>query len=146
MSLSPVTQEYTGKSPYFADLDEESSCLLVAVACFVEDLPQRAYALLDTASPWCILPPPIADRLGFDLTQGEEPTLLSTRFGTLVGRLERMALTFDASQGQPLTIQATCFLSADWPGPTVIGWKGCLEWMRFGFDTTAEAFYFAEGK
>jgi hypothetical protein len=140
-----VTQEYTGRSPYFADLDEDSSLLLVAVACFVEDLPQRAYALLDTASPWCILPPSVAARLGLDPASGEETTSLSTRFGTLVGRLERVSLTFDASEGQPLTIQATCFVSADWPGPMVIGWKGCLERIHFGFDTTLELFYFAAG-
>jgi hypothetical protein len=140
-----VIQEYTGKSPYFADPDEDSSRLLVAVACFVEDMPQRVYALLDTACPWCVLPPTMAARLGFDLTDGEETASLSTRFGTMVGRLERLLLTFDATEGQPLTIQATCFVSADWPGPMVIGWKGCLERTRFGFDTTPELFYFAEG-
>ena len=87
----------------------------------------------------------MAARLGFDLTHGEETTLLSTRFGTLAGRLERVSLTFDASEGRSLTIQATCLLSADWPGPMVIGWKGCLERMRFGFDTTEEVFYSAAG-
>lgn len=140
-----MTQEYTGSSPYFADLDEGTSLLLVAIACFVEDMSQRAYALLDTASPWCILPPPLAARLGFDLGDSEETTSLSTRLGTMVGRLHRVSLTFDASEGLPLTIQATCFLSADWPGPMVIGWKGCLERIRFGFDTAQEQFYFAEG-
>jgi hypothetical protein len=60
-----VTQEYTGASPYFADYDEGSSVLLVAVACYVENLPQRTYALLDTASPWCILPPAVAIRPGW---------------------------------------------------------------------------------
>jgi hypothetical protein len=140
-----VTQEYTGRSSYFADLDEDSSRLLVAVACFVEDMPQRTYALLDTTSPWCILPPSLAARLGFDLTDGEDATSLSTRFGTLIGRLERVSLTFDAGAGLPLTIQATCFISANWPGPVVVGWKGCLERIRFGFDTTLELFYFAEG-
>jgi hypothetical protein len=140
-----VTQEYTGKSPYFADLEEESSHLLVAVACFVEDLPQRTYALLDTASQWCILPPPVAAQLGFDPTNSEETIFFSTRFGTLTGRLERVSVTLDATEGQGLTIQATCFVSAEWSGPMVIGWKGCLERIRFGFDTTTEAFYFAEG-
>jgi hypothetical protein len=140
-----VTQEYTGSSPYFADLDEGSSLLLVAIACFIEDLSQRAYALLDTASPWCILPPSVAARLQLDLADGEEATPLSTRFGTLAGRLHRVSLTFDASEGRPLTIQATCFVSPDWPGPMVIGWKGCLERIRFGFDTTTELFYYAEG-
>jgi hypothetical protein len=140
-----VRQEYTGRSPYFADLNEGSSLLLVTVACFIEELPQRIYALLDTASPWCILPPSLAARLGLDLTTGEEATSLSTRFGTLVGRLERMSLTFDASEGRPLVVQATWFVSADWPGPMVVGWKGCLERIQFGFNTTLEMFYFAEG-
>jgi hypothetical protein len=66
-------------------------------------------------------------------------------FGTLTGRLERVSVTLDATEGQALTIQATCFVSAEWSGPRVIGWKGCLERIRFGFDTTTEAFYFAEG-
>jgi hypothetical protein len=140
-----VTQEYTGKSLYFADLEEEPSPLLVAAACFIEDLPQRTYALLDTASQWCILPPPLAAKIGFDPTSSEETISLSTRFGTLLGRLERVTVTLDAMEGQPLTIQATCFVSAEWPGPMVIGWKGCLERIRFGFDTTTETFYFAEG-
>jgi hypothetical protein len=130
-----VTQEYTGKSLYFADLEEEPSPLLVAAACFIEDLPQRTYALLDTASQWCILPPPLAAKIGFDPTSSEETISVSTRFGTLLGRLERVTVT----------IQATCFVSADWPGPMVIGWKGCLERIRFGFDTSTETFYFAEG-
>src|SRR5207253_2926417 len=73
-SQSSVTQEYTGKSPYFTDLDENSSRLLVAVVCFVEEIPQPVYALLDTVSPWCVLPPSVASRLGLDLTNGEETT------------------------------------------------------------------------
>jgi hypothetical protein len=140
-----VTHEYTGKSPYYSDREEGSTRLLVAVACFVENLPNSVYALLDTASQWCVLPPSVAARLGLDISDGEDTIPLSTRFGTLMGRLERVSLTFDAGEGQPLTLQTTCFVSAGWPGPMVIGWKGCLERIRFGFDTTAEAFYFAEG-
>jgi hypothetical protein len=82
---------------------------------------------------------------GLDLTGDEETTTLSTRFGPLGGRLERLSLTFDASEGRPLTVQATWFVSADWPGPMVVGWKGCLERIQFGFNTTLEMFYFAEG-
>jgi hypothetical protein len=87
----------------------------------------------------------VAARLGFDLANSDEMVSLSTRFGTLIGRLERVSVTFDAGEGQPLEIPATCFASADWPGPMVIGWKGCLERMKFGFDTASEEFYFAEG-
>jgi hypothetical protein len=32
----------------------------------------------------------------------------------------------------------------EWPGPMVLGWKGCLERIRFGFDPNVESFYFAD--
>ncbi len=44
-----------------------------------------------------------------------------------------------------MTIDATCFISADWPGSLVIGWRGGLERICFGFNTTEEGFYFAAG-
>jgi hypothetical protein len=49
---------------------------------------------------------------------------------------------FLATDGEPLSVDAICFTSESWPGPFVIGWKGCLERMRFGLDPSEEAFYF----
>lgn len=46
-------------------------------------------------------------------------------------------------KGKSMTVEATCFVSAAWPGPLVIGWKGCLERMRFALDPDDEFFYFA---
>jgi hypothetical protein len=83
--------------------------------------------------------------LGIELVEGEGDTFLSTRFGLMQGRLERISVTLDALEGDPLTIDATCFVSADWPGPMVIGWRGYLERINFGFNNTEEAFYFAPG-
>jgi hypothetical protein len=80
--------------------------------------------------------------VGFDLDVVETPVALSTRFGLFHGRLERVRVRFDATEGDALEQESTCFVSADWPGPLVIGWRGCLERMRFGFDSTEEAFYF----
>lgn len=44
-----MIQVYSGKAPYVTDHDERGQRLLVAVACFVEDLPGPCAALLDTA-------------------------------------------------------------------------------------------------
>jgi hypothetical protein len=140
-----VIQEYAGKCPYVTGRDEGGYRLLVAVACFVEGIPDQVYALLDTGSEWCVLPPSIAVRAGFGLIEEEAPVALSTRFGILHGRLERVSIRFDATEGQEMDQDATCFVSSEWPGPMVIGWSGCLERMRFGFDTTEEAFYFGSG-
>lgn len=38
---------------------------------------------------------------------------------------------------------ATCFLSPEWQSPMVIGWKTCLESMRFGLDPTQDLIYYA---
>jgi hypothetical protein len=138
-----VNQEYAGKSSYYPDHEEGASRLLVAVLCFVEQIQVPVYALLDTASEWCVLPPKLVAELGLDLNPSEEDLPLSTRFGVLYGRLERIRVRFDAEEGEPLEVLTTCFLGADWPGPMVIGWRGCLQWMRFGFDPAGDAFYFA---
>jgi hypothetical protein len=62
----------------------------------------------------------------------------------LSGRLERVPLSFVADIGVPLDVEASCFVSEEWPGPMVIGWKGCLDWIRFALDPSEDAFYFAE--
>jgi hypothetical protein len=48
---------------------------------------------------------------------------------------------YTSNQGR---IEATWFISPDWPGPLVLGWKGCLERLRFALDPTPEEewFYF----
>lgn len=140
-----MTQEYSGKVGYASDHEAFPFRLLVAVPCFVDSMGERVHALVDTASEWCVLPRLVADQLDLDPFASGETTSLSTRFGTLHGQLQRVLVTFDAAEGEPLTIDATCFVSAEWPGPMVIGWRGCLERMRFGFDTTEEAFYFGTG-
>jgi hypothetical protein len=88
------------------------------------------------------LPAFFAERLGIDAANEGEAAVLSTRLGTVSGQLIRVAVTFAATEGDPLTIDATCFVSPEWPGPMVIGWRGCLERMRFGFDPTEETSYF----
>jgi hypothetical protein len=99
--------------------------------------------LLDTASEWCVLTPTVALDLGYDLPN-EGDVRLHSRFGLLTGELIRLLVVFVADEGQPAEIEATWFLSPDWPGPLVIGWKGCLERMRSAFDPRESDFYFAE--
>jgi hypothetical protein len=57
--------------------------------------------------------------------------------------MEIIPSEFEADEGSPLAVEATWFVADGWPGPIVIGWKGCLERMRFALDPSADAFYFA---
>ena len=58
------------------------------------------------------------------------------------GRLIRLPLHIGALEGRDLALEATFFVSADWRGPVVLGWTGCLERFRFGVDPFKNRFYF----
>jgi hypothetical protein len=138
-----VNQSYPGRAKYLSNVDEPTGKLLVAVLCRVGVRTEKDAGLVDTATPWCILPPSIGVDLGYDPDQ-EGDALLHTRFGLLHGELIRLPVLFVADEGEPAEVEATWFLSADWPGPVVVGWSGCLERMRFAFDPRENDFYFAE--
>jgi aspartyl protease len=137
-----LLQTFTGRSRYRPDHTYEQFLLFVAVTCGVSDRPLDA--LLDTASQWCILSAWVASSLGFDLEAASPEARLSTRFGELRGRLERIPVYFVAEEGESVEVEATWFLSEGCIGPPVIGWKGCLERVRFALDPGEEQFYFAE--
>lgn len=105
---------------------------------------RRIDALIDTGSQWCLLPADLAADLGYEGRIEDSDTRLHTRFGVISGRLVRIPLLFRAEEGGDVSTEATWFVSADWPGPPVLGWKGCLERIRFALDPAEESFYFAE--
>ncbi len=137
-----LSQVYTGRSGYSADYTEGAHQLLVAVECLVGEY--SVHALLDTGSQWCVLPAKIAEVLDNADESSGPVERLHTRFGTFEGRLIRIPLAFVAEEGDTVDVDATWFVSPDWSGPAVIGWKGCLERLRFAIDPTLEHFYFGE--
>jgi hypothetical protein len=137
-----VIQVFTGRSSYRAGVETATGTLEVAVWCRPGIREEQDLAMVDSACPWCILPPSVAAELGYDL-DAEGSTRLHSRFGLATGELIRLPITFDADEGEALEVEATWFVSPDWPGPMVIGWRGCLERMRFTFDPGGDDFYFA---
>lgn len=141
-----LTLSCLGRTPYRAGYQSRTHPLIVAVECRVARLP-AVYGLLDTAAHWCLLPPTLAVRLDCELEPDPNVPPYSTRYGLLQGRLERLPLTFTAEEGEEVEIDATWFVSEQWPGPLVIGWTGCLERMPFALDPSPgeEWFYFGKG-
>lgn len=134
-------QEYEGRAGFHAELDADGRALLVAVECLIGGYPNAIHALLDTAAQWCLLPLALAETVD----PGERLTdiLLHTRFGLLRGGLYRLPVLFPSSNGGLCRVEATWFVSPEWPGPAVIGWKGCLERLRFALDPFEGQFYFS---
>ena len=138
-----MIQEFTGRSRYRAYLEQGPHTLFVAIPCIVGAGRDPIQALLDTASEWCILEPDVARLLGYDPDAGQIPAVMHTRFGALHGSLERIRLRFAALEGESLEVEATWFISRDWPGPSVLGWRGCLERFQWTLNQAGECFYFA---
>lgn len=136
-----IGPSWSGKLLYARDGVVEGHRLLVGIPCRVGDLEAPTTALLDTASEWCVLGAGLVDILP---AAGPPDTVMLTRFGALAGTLERLDLTLIADDGQKLRVDATWFVSEEWPGPTVIGWRGALERIRFAVDPVEEHFYFGE--
>lgn len=133
---------FEGRAPCLAESETGPYRLPVAIPCQVGELPRTIHALLDTAAEWSVLPQDIAAALDYQADPGDPWLCLETRLGTFSSQLIRVPLRFPAAEGESLTIEATCILGPDWPGPMVLGWKGCLERFRFTLDPEADTFYF----
>ncbi len=137
-----LTHTYAGKSGYRTGYGSGPHTLLVAAPCLVAESQEPELALFDTAAEWCMLPPDVAEALEVTEESGDPLIRMSTRFGTFSGHLTRLPIHFVPDEGESLTIEATWFGSPDWPGPLVVGWRGCLERMRFALHPDEEALYF----
>jgi predicted aspartyl protease len=101
-------------------------------------------ALVDTGAAWSILDREVAEAV--TLLDGEgPPAMISTRHGPIRGRLENTTLTILADDGESLEVQATVFVSRDWPAGTFLGYSGLLERIRFAVDPQQNHFHFGPG-
>ncbi len=121
------------------DSQEQAAKILVKIA--PESLGVVLLAQMDTGAPWSILDAQVAEALA--LLHGDgEPKRLSTRIGVFNGRLERTRIHIVADEGDSLGVDATVWVSPDWPGSTFLGYGGLLERIRFAIDPGDSSFYF----
>lgn len=114
----------------------------ITVKFSVPSIPAALTAILDTGAQWSALDPEVAEATGA-LQRDGVTVSYSTRFGTIVGKLVRTELVLEADEGASLLVNATVFVSTDWPsGRNFIGYSGFLERIRFGVDPEANQFHF----
>jgi len=63
---------------------------------------------------------------------------INTRQGNFEGHLYRVDMGLTADWGEPLTIESTFLFCEQWQGPTVLGFHGFLERIRFAIDPNYE--------
>jgi len=116
--------------------------LVTGIECEFVAIDTKQMALLDTGAELSVA--------GYEVYQGflDENILLgeenvgtrtiSTRLGKFKGALYRIDVCLTADWGEPLTIEGTFLFCEDWQGPTVLGFHGFLERIRFAIDPNYE--------
>lgn len=130
----------TGGSRYF-DRDPEIPAQTASVHVQVEFDGVPALAMLDTGAAWSVLKAELAANLDLFGRDGPAQTI-STRIGTIQGKLVRATTTLVADDGDSVDVDSTVFVSPDWPAGNFIGYAGLLERIRFAVDPGTNAFLF----
>jgi len=131
-----------GRARYFDhDTDPREGTGKIFVRIIPQGIDAPILAQLDTGAAWSVLNAEIAEELGL-LNGDGEPTRLSTRRGSISGRLESATFRIVAEEGRSLEVEAIVFVSPEWTEQTFLGYAGLLERIRFGVDPQANDFYF----
>lgn len=122
--------------------------LPIAVKCRLGNLEATDLALLDTGAEWSVLGGETAKILEDDLSLPTESFTMSTRLGRISGSLYRIniSLVAEENSGYDLTVESSIFVSNEWEGPIVLGYRGFLERIRFALEpgvvSGEQRFYF----
>ena len=138
-----MTAEFDDRLRFWTDWPAGPHTLLVAIPVVIGNGIEETALLFDPASESCVINATIARGAGWPGGPGLGTQWLSSRLGTFEGIVDRLELTFRGFHGDAMRIDATWLIIEDWAGPTVLGWKGCLERMKFAVDPMDNWFYFA---
>lgn len=107
-----------------------------------QDTRIRFVGLLDTGGHFCILSPEVVDLIGDTLGESDGETSLLTAQGRISGELFRYTIELLATRGDHLAVESTVLVSPQWRGPSVLGYTGFLDRIRFAIDPLENGFYF----
>lgn len=109
--------------------------LPIAVKCRIGNLEETDLALLDTGAEWSVIGGETAKILEDEIPISTESFSMSTRLGRIYGSLYRINISLlTEDDGYDLTVNSSIFISEEWDGPIVLGYRGFLERIRFALD------------
>jgi hypothetical protein len=130
-----------GRTRFFDSLNGPEPTAKIYIRLLPGEIEIPVLAQIDTGAAWSVLERDIAEAMNLFEQTGHVVTL-STRRGTVAGRLVRAPIALLADEGISLRIDATLFVSPDWAHGNYIGYCGLLERIRFAVDPQTNAFYF----
>jgi hypothetical protein len=138
----------TGSAAFYIEPEDCGHKIVVGVHCRIADFEETEIALLDTGAQWSVVGGELAHE--FDNYPILRECDIDTRFGRIKGKLLLSKITLIADEGNDLSMEGTIFVSEDWPGPIVLGFRGFMEKLRIALDPGIkpgrEFIYFGQAK
>jgi hypothetical protein len=122
---------------------ESDSSLRILIPVKIGNI--ETQAVVDTGGVYLCCDKQTAQDLRLDPAVGLETLTLIGGMGKIRGSLHRISLTLVPDRGQGLELQVTAFIPHQdeiWNLPSLLGFQGCLERLRFAIDMTTDSFYF----
>jgi len=101
----------------------------------------KQMALLDTGAELSVAGSFIYQAFFYENVLFDSPLdkrIISTLLGKFEGHLYRVEVGLTADWGEPLMIEGTFLFCEEWQGPTILGFHGFLERIRFAIDPDYE--------
>jgi len=110
--------------------------LPIGIRCHIGSLEETDIALLDTGAEWSVIGGETAKILEDELDSPFVSFAMSTRLGRISGSLHRIniCLLAEGNLSHDLTVESSVFVTREWEGPIVLGYRGFLERIRFALD------------
>ncbi len=123
--------------------------LITGVECEFPEIKEKQIALLDTGAELSIVGNEVyqvflAKDISLEASVGKRT--IHTRFGYFEGTLHSVDVSLRADWGEALTLNGTFLFCEEWYGPTILGFHGFWERIRFAIDPNYEqigCIYFA---
>ncbi len=130
---SPLNLSFQGAMHYHDYYPGDETQERIVLNIYVGDYPQFIPAIVDTASPWCILNPSI-----FEIEEVKNCAVYPTDVNLLIrgerqkGKLYQLPIHLEALIGESLDVPSTVFVPTDkYTMPNFIGLGGFLNRIRF---------------
>jgi hypothetical protein len=136
-----ISQWSTGGAYLYPLYDRGTYKLITGVECQFTTIETTQMALLDTGSELSVVDNEVYQAfLDDDVLLGSPvgTRKINTRLGNFEGTLYRVDVGLTADWGEDLVIEGTFLFCEDWKGPTVLGFGGFLERIRFAIDPDYE--------
>lgn len=142
-----ISGDFACGAMYYADrYPEHEQTNLFVIPVIIVAHQQKAHAIVDTGSPWCVFDPNIIDFGAIQDDDTIQRERLMIRGTVYEGRLLRVGVRLDADTGEPLEVDATAFIpdldDDEWLHPNFIGMEGLLSRICFAVDPYENTFYF----